>query len=309
MRNKSYWLAALFMLSLSGCATLDGILGRKPPSQPQIERETPRAETPPAAPAPTPEPKKKGGYYLDDGPGDNPPADIDAIPDAVPRAEPLLSRANRPYMALGESYTPMTAYQPYRAEGIASWYGRRYHGQKTSSGEVYDMYGMTAAHPILPIPSFVRVTNPENGKSVVVRVNDRGPFKKERLIDLSYAAAYKLRLVGKGSGMVAVEAIDPGVAAGTPAPATPVASPPVETASPGSGSFIQAGAFKRKENADQLRDRLRQQGLAENIAIENWYNDGVYRVRLGPYPSRDEAMRAAGEIKQSLGVSTLVISQ
>ena len=309
MKRKAYYCpAVLLMLLLSGCGTMGGIFGGKPSQRPAVERESP-----PPVTAPAPEAKKPGGYYLDDGPGDNPPADIDAIPDALPRAEPLLARTNKPYLALGESYTPMTSYQPYKAEGVASWYGRRYHGQKTSSGEVYDMYGMTAAHPILPIPSYVRVTNPENGKSVVVRVNDRGPFKKDRLIDLSYAAAYKLRLVGKGSGKVEVEAIDTSapVVAAAPAPVQPAVAMDKlsEDARPTSGSFVQAGAFKRKENADLLRDKLRQQSLAENVAVENWYNDGVYRVRLGPYSSRDEAMRAAGEIKQTLGVSTLVISQ
>ena len=128
--------------------------------------------------------KKGGGYYLDDGPGDNPPANLDAIPDAEPKAEPLHKAANRPYSVLGQSYTPDTRLKPYKETGVASWYGRRYHGQKTSTGEIYDMYGMTAAHPTLPIPSYVRVTNLKNGKSVVVRVNDRGPFHSDRLIDL-----------------------------------------------------------------------------------------------------------------------------
>lgn len=160
---------------------------------------------------PSPPPTgKPGGYYLDDGPGDNPPVAIDSIPDATPRTEVPLERANRPYKALGKSYTPMVKFSPYKQRGIASWYGRRYHGQKTSSGEVYDMYSMTAAHTTLPIPSYVRVTNPANGRSVIVRVNDRGPFHNDRLIDLSYAAAYKLRLVENGSGPVEVEAIDPG---------------------------------------------------------------------------------------------------
>lgn len=300
----------LLSLALGGCGTTGGIFGNKPPAQKTPEAQTTKQPAGTAAGG-----QKRGGYYLDDGPGDNPPPDIDAIPDAVPRAEPILARANRPYVALGENYTPMTSYQPYKAQGVASWYGRRYHGQKTSSGEIYDMYGMSAAHPILPIPSYVRVTNPENGRSVVVRVNDRGPFKKDRLIDLSYAAAHKLRIAGKGSGQVVVETIDTSapVAVTPPMPVTqPVLNTgksPEETTPTANGSFVQAGAFKRKENADLLRDRLRQQSLAENVAIENWYNDGVYRVRLGPYTNRDEAMRAAGEIKQSLGVSTLVITQ
>ncbi len=150
-----------------------------------------------------------GGYYLDDGPGAGAPANIDAIPDAVPRNEPLHRGTLRPYTVMGRSYTPMTELTPYQARGIATWYGRRYHGKKTASGEPYDMYAMSAAHTVLPIPSYVRVTNMANGKSVVVRINDRGPFIADRLIDLSYTAAFKLGLIGAGSGMVAVESMIP----------------------------------------------------------------------------------------------------
>ena len=156
---------------------------------------------------------KRGGYYLDDGPGDNPPSDLASIPDAIPRDEPLRPANMRPYIALGKWYTPKTILESYRERGIASWYGRRYHGQKTASGELYDMYGMTAAHPTLPIPSYARVTNIRNGRSVVVRVNDRGPFLSERLIDLSYTAAYKLDVLGGGSAWVDVETILPGAGA------------------------------------------------------------------------------------------------
>ncbi|HEY0877805.1 MAG TPA: septal ring lytic transglycosylase RlpA family protein [Zeimonas sp.] len=148
-----------------------------------------------------------GGYYLDDGPGHLSPADVAAIPDAVPRAEPVLARTARPYTVFGRTYTPMNALVPYRERGMASWYGRRYHGKPTSSGEPYDMYAMTAAHPTLPIPSYVRVTRVSNGRSVVVRVNDRGPFLQNRLIDLSYTAAAKLGFVEAGSAEVEVEAI------------------------------------------------------------------------------------------------------
>jgi len=150
---------------------------------------------------------KKGGYYKDDGPQDNPPSNLDRVPDAVPRNEPLSRFANRPYSAMGKDYVPMTKVQPFSQRGLASWYGKRYHGQKTSSGETYDMYQMTAAHPTLPIPSYARVTNVKNGKSVVVRINDRGPFRSDRVIDLSYAAAYKLGYVQAGQATVEVEAI------------------------------------------------------------------------------------------------------
>jgi len=306
MTNLRRLLTLMPLFLLAGC----GSLGGAKPEPPAIEREQQPA---PAAKAPAK--PGKGGYYLDDGPGDDAPSDLDDIPDAVPTGEPPIARANRPYTALGERYTPMTAYQPYRASGVASWYGRRYHGNKTSSGEVYDMYAMTAAHPTLPIPSYVRVINPENGRAVVVRVNDRGPFKKDRLIDLSYAAAYKLRLIDKGSGPVEVEAIAPGSTLAQPAPQpvlsmdTQIQRPPVAAATPASGSFVQVGAFRLKQNADQLREKLQQQNLTGNAGIENWYNDGVYRVRIGPYASRDEAERAAGQVKQALGVSTLVITQ
>jgi len=202
-----------------------------------------RAPEPASAQPATP---RGGGYYLNDGPGDNPPANLDQVPDAVPKLEPLAHGSMRPYTVMGQAYTPMTRLQPYKERGIASWYGRRYHGQKTSSGEIYDMYGMTAAHTILPIPSYARVTNLANNKSVVVRINDRGPFHSDRLIDLSYTAAYKLGVLGGGRALVEVEAIIPDAGtpttptmAASPSPAAPVAaavapvpSPPAPAATP-----------------------------------------------------------------------------
>ncbi len=299
----------------------------------------PNTASPPAQ-ASSPKP---GGYYLDDGPGDNPPADIDSIPDAVPHAEPLLVRANKPYYALNNSYQPMTEYIPYKKRGLASWYGKRYHGQKTSTGEIYDMYAMTGAHTILPIPSYARVTNPANKKSVVVRINDRGPFHSDRLIDLSYAAAYKLGLVAKGSGIVDVEAIDtrgmataeatpPAVVDNTNAadapiikpittpassnPSTvttvsaeplaePVATQPADT----KGVFIQMGVFKVKANGDALAEKLLKANLVGNTPINNWYNDDTYRVRIGPFANRADAERSAAKIKASLKLKTYIINQ
>ena len=167
-----------------------------------------RAPATPSTPS-APRTTRGGGYYLDDGPGDSPPADIDTIPDAVPQWEPLHRGTMKPYVVLGQNFTPMTELQPYKARGVATWYGRRYHGKQTSNGEIYDMYGMTAAHPILPIPSYAKVTNVANGKSVVVRVNDRGPFLENRLIDLSYTAAHRIGVLAGGSAIVEVEAILP----------------------------------------------------------------------------------------------------
>ncbi|HEY5632639.1 MAG TPA: septal ring lytic transglycosylase RlpA family protein [Burkholderiaceae bacterium] len=172
---------------------------------------------------------RRGGYYLDDGPGDAPLPDLDAIADAVPRAEPIAPRATRPYVVFDRQYVPMTALAPFRERGVASWYGRRYHGQRTSIGEVYDMYAMTGAHPTLPLPSYVRVTHLGNGRSVTVRLNDRGPFLNNRVIDLSYVAAAKLGYVEAGSAEVEVELItrfDHGTASRQAGSAPPAASAP-----------------------------------------------------------------------------------
>jgi rare lipoprotein A len=159
-------------------------------------------------------PPRPGGYYKDDGPHERPPANLERVADAVPRNEPLSRGANQPYERFGKRYVPLTSVQPFKQRGLASWYGKRYHGQKTSNGETYDMYAMSAAHPTLPIPSYARVTNVANRKSVVVRINDRGPFKSERIIDLSYVAAHKLGFIQAGQAQVEVEAIVPGRSAG-----------------------------------------------------------------------------------------------
>ncbi|MBN9476886.1 MAG: septal ring lytic transglycosylase RlpA family protein [Burkholderiales bacterium] len=150
-----------------------------------------------------------GGYYKDDGPPSNPPANLDLVPDPLPAVEPLASGANKPYVIFGKRYVPDTSMQPYKVRGTASWYGRKFHGARTSNGEIYDMYAMTAAHTTLPIPSYARVTRVGTGKSVIVRVNDRGPFHSDRIIDLSYTAAYKLGLLSQGSGEVEVEWLGP----------------------------------------------------------------------------------------------------
>src|SRR4030095_4466773 len=165
----------------------------------------------PKSSSPSPAPIS-GKYYSNDGPGDSPPSNLDSIPDATPKLEPLHRFANRPYTVLGQDFVPATSLRPYKERGVASWYGRKFHGQKTSNGETYDMYAMTAAHPTLPLPSYAKVTNVTTGKSVVVRVNDRGPFLQGRIIDLSYAAAHRVGIAGPGSGMVEVESIIPGEA-------------------------------------------------------------------------------------------------
>ena len=321
MKSISILIPAFLSLWLVAC-------GGSPEVRPGVSEPVRTTELPKS--------KKSGGYYLDDGPGDNPPANLDAIPDAVPRVEALLPRANKPYMALGNSYTPMTEFQPYKKRGVASWYGKRYHGNKTSAGEVYDMYGMTGAHTILPLPSYVRVTNPANQKTVIVRINDRGPFHNDRLIDLSYAASYRLGLAGKGSGIVDVEAIDarkflqslqPNLADNSAVVVEPLKkeeSPPptvVENSrvsaakqekldsSPSVGLFVQVGAFKSADNAGVLSKKILGQNLVENTPVNSWYNQGIYRVRIGPYVNRAEAELAAAKVKKALGVNTYIIDQ
>lgn len=262
------------------------------------------AATRPGAPKP-------GGYYLDDGPDANPPANLDAIPEPVPRIEPLNKYTARPYTVLGQSYTPFTQLAPYKARGLASWYGKRYHGQKTSSGEIYDMYQLTAAHTLLPLPSFARVTNVANGKSVVVRVNDRGPFHQDRLIDLSYAAAHRLGIIERGSVMVEVETIIPGQSNVAPGPAETVASAPVPmpvNAERG-GIFVQLGAFSVAENADVFLRKLRMDlgWLAGSMSL--YQGDGLYKVHAGPYASREQAEGVAERVRQELGFRAFVLNR
>ena len=190
-----------------------------------------KAEPPVAVTKPPSAPVNPGGYLPGDGPGKDIPVNLDAIPDAVPKIEPLHRYANRPYIALGKTYRPMTVVGNYKERGIASWYGKKFNGERTSSGEKYDMYAMTAAHPILPLPSYARVTNLSNHKSVIVRINDRGPFMNDRIIDLSYTAAYKLGIINDGSAEVEVESLDPEITVKTIAPSS-VQSHPLEASAP-----------------------------------------------------------------------------
>jgi rare lipoprotein A len=259
---------------------------------------------------------KPGGYYLDDGPGDNLPANLEQIPDAIPRNETLHRGANRPYTIFGKTYVPNVSSDSFRQSGVASWYGKKFHGQKTSIGEIYDMYAMTAAHPTLPLPSYVRVTNPANAKSIVVRVNDRGPFHADRIIDLSYLAAAKLDIARRGSAMVNVERVFAGEATPPPVMAStaPVVAPtiaPTTITTPTISAdadvfYLQLGAFSSLENAGIFRERMMREldWNREPIAVRNI--DGLFRVRLGPYKTRDEAEAAVTQIKQSHDFSPLI---
>lgn len=264
----------------------------------------------------------KGGYYQDDGPGDNPPRNLAATPDAEPKDEPPQKFANQPYDVMGTRYVPDIANKPYRAQGLASWYGRKFHGKKTSSGEPYDMYGMTAAHRTLPIPSYARVTNVKTGKSVMVRINDRGPFHPSRLIDLSYTAALKLGLLSNGSGMVEVERVFAGATAeGSTGLAQTVKGPdpsamvPVAVATksqPGpdaSGLFLQLGAFGTQANAEAFREKVQTELDWLNEPIQILPKDGLFRVRLGPYLTRLEASAIADKVRSTLDFNPLISAE
>ncbi|SSW61922.1 septal ring lytic transglycosylase RlpA family protein [Achromobacter agilis] len=281
--------------------------------------------------------KKGGGYYKDDGPDANPPSNLDQVPDAVPRVEPYASGANRPYVVFGQRYVPDTSGQPYKKRGIASWYGKKFHGNSTSIGESYDMYAMTAAHTTLPLPSYARVTSLVNGKTVVVRVNDRGPFHSDRIMDLSYVAAHKLGIIGPGSGQVIVEAIPPdeirrlasqgAPAAAPPEPAsalgsTPVLAPvaaapialtaePLPAAAGGLGNiYLQVGAFSQPANAQSLVSRINTQlgpDGAPPASMEQ--SNNLYRVKIGPYPDRQSALNAVPLVSERIGILPSIAAQ
>lgn len=308
-----------------------------------------------------------GGYYKDDGPGDDIPADIQAIPNAVPKIEKH-ARANfKPYVVFGKRYVPVSDERPFRQTGTASWYGKKFHGNKTANGETYDMYAMTAAHPTLPLPSYARVTRASTGKSVIVRINDRGPFHSSRIIDLSYVAAAKLGLIAPGSGQVIVEAItnqdirnnniEPPRA--TPIPPAVVPTQPmltaqseatlaqistpdalaaldhdagqllgedvqaadalsasadgvsltdtiqsarVEQTTPGGQIYLQFGAFSAQHTADSVARKLNAQiSRVEQRSAQVYPFNNLYRVQVGPYASRTEAVNAALRIQQETG--------
>lgn len=212
-----------------------------------------------------------------DGPGSS-IADPGAIPDAVPQPEPR-SRYGNPesYVVFGKRYTVMDSAEAYRQRGIASWYGTKFHGRRTSSGEPYDMYAMTAAHKRLPLPTYVRVTHLENGRSIVVKVNDRGPFADNRIIDLSFAAASKLGMVDSGTAPVEVVAL-------TASATNPVrrASLPGEPAAVSSDVryFLQVGAFGERDNALRTVGRLEAANLAAPVRLES--AERFHRVQVGP---------------------------
>ena len=222
-----------------------------------------------------------------------PPAGVESIPDAVPRAEPRSAHGNPPfYDVLGRRYFVLSAADGYLERGVASWYGPTFHGGNTSSGELYDMYGMSAAHKTLPLPTYARVTNLRNGRSVVVRINDRGPFVANRLIDLSYTAATKLDMIREGTTLVEVRALTPGA----PDELTRSAQ------SPPPSLYVQAGAYADAHNAQHQLERLHAAGLASAFIVSPLEGKSrLYRVRLGPVGSVAEFDQLAARLA-ALGI-------
>ncbi|MET0532601.1 MAG: septal ring lytic transglycosylase RlpA family protein [Steroidobacter sp.] len=221
------------------------------------------------------------------------PADIENIPDPVPRAEPKSARGNPAfYDVLGKRYFVLNSAEGYQERGVASWYGPGFHAASTSNGERYDMYAMTAAHKTLPLPAYVQVTNLRNGKHVVVRVNDRGPFKDGRIIDLSYSAAAKLGMLKEGTVFVEVRALTPVQQASPPPPPGPT-----------SDLYVQAGAFATEANATRLLGQLRAKGVTDAFVREDQVDGkSLYRVRVGPIPNVNEFDRVVKRLR-SLGVA------
>ncbi len=221
------------------------------------------------------------------------PIDVKNISDAVPRPEPPSRYGNPPsYEVNGVRYFTRTTSRGYVEQGTASWYGTKFHGRRTSSGEPYDMYRMTAAHRTLPLPSYVEVTNLANDRRVIVRVNDRGPFHADRVLDLSYAAAAKLGVVEDGTAPVKVRAIDP-----TAAPAGRSRGLPTRAVRAPGPLYVQAGAFRSLTNAKHLKSRLRRQvGVRAGLSEVSRGQENLFRVRIGPLESVAEAEHVAARL-------------
>jgi rare lipoprotein A len=257
-----------------------------------------------AVPIITPEPQ--------DGPGAR--VDTSSIKDAIPKVEPITKIGNKsPYTVFGKTYFVLPSNKDYRQQGVASWYGKKFHGRKTSNGEIYDMYAMTAAHKTLPIPSYVRVTHTGNKRSVIVRINDRGPFHGPRIIDLSYVAALKLGFADNGTAEVLVETIDPSGSLHRP---EPVAEPKV-VASAGAqpetgpiisplnqGRYLQVGAFDQLAQAQVLQKKIR--GYTSHpILVQQ--RDLLYKVWIGPISDQLELQSIKRILKQSINISGFMV--
>lgn len=256
-------------------------------------------------PTPTPPPPRAEPEVRDGPPEES--IDIAAVPDAAPRHEPRSKYGNpSSYVEFGERYRVLDHSQGFVQRGLASWYGTKFHGKRTSSGEPYDMFGMTAAHKTLPLPTYVEVTNLDNGRAVVVKVNDRGPFVKGRIIDLSHTAARKLGIIGSGTGRVEIRAIDPRAYTtrqARQARTQAVAREQQVAQSADSQWYLQVGAFTNGDNAERLQKDLYRR-LGPDLNVSTHYNDSekLYRVRVGPLASNQDAEHVNDRLSR-LGIS------
>ncbi|MSQ17985.1 MAG: septal ring lytic transglycosylase RlpA family protein [Betaproteobacteria bacterium] len=304
-------VSAATMAMLAGCGAPAprrmSIVEASKPAPPQVAAPVTTQALPPPISASLPTPTPRGHFYLDDGPADAPSPNLEHLPNPEPRSEPLHRFANNPYSALGQDFVPERAVRPLRQQGFASWYGRRFHGNKTATGEIYDMFGLSAAHPTLALPSYAKVTNTQNGRQIIVRVNDRGPFLRNRIMDLSYAAAVKLGYMEQGVAPIEVEVIVPNEAdypAGAPAPLggpeRAVAPVPNLKGFPlfveNAGVFVQIGAFLVPENAEVLRARMSLELSSVIRSMQVVPRNGMHRLWVGPYKTQQEARLAADRI-------------
>jgi rare lipoprotein A len=247
-----------------------------------------------------------------DGPPADPPPDLASRPDAEPRIEPLRAGGpNKPYEVLGQRHVPMASDLPLWESGGASWYGRKFHGQPTANGEIYDMYAMTAAHKTMPLPSYALVRNPANGRQVVVRINDRGPFVAGRVIDLSYAAATKLGLL-RGVAPVEVRRLTfAEIRAGSwrrdATPSLPPDDPaPGDSPVAAAALWLQLASYRNRHDAQALLQRAL---FEADTAVQVQTEGSLYRVWAGPFEGREHAQQAADRLRRLLGVSALVIER
>jgi rare lipoprotein A len=314
---------------LCGCSSvsLQNSVEDKPAPRPVTKPASPAATSqsapaPSVSSAPAATGKGRGGYYLDDGPEEQVPPNLLDTPDADPKVEPFAKGPSRPYSVFEKTYTPITDSRPFVQRGTGSWYGKKFHGQRTASGEIYNMYKMTAAHPTLPIPSYARVTNLRNGKQVIVRVNDRGPFHSERVIDLSYTAALKLGYVNGGSSELEIERLLPDEIARINARSKPVTEDAIdpiaiiamaEDKSPitagASGYFLQFGAYAQSPNAQAMRERLLSGWPQEFPPPTVVQNQGLFRLQCGPFGSREEASQAARQLHSRAQIKTTIVQK
>lgn len=290
--NKRWFLLVVILL-LAACAS------RKPRQDPQPAKSPESASSRSELPE-TSRPQSSRYRNSKDGGPAAPEVDVEKLVEPVPKQEPKSRYGNKsPYSVLGKTYTVMPDSKGYSERGIASWYGNKFHGYMTSSLEPYDMYQFSAAHKSLPLPSYVRVTNLDNGKSVIVRVNDRGPFHESRIIDLSYAAAVRIGVWPKGTGLVEVQAIDPEHPAAEPRPTSVVTASSEEAR-----IFLQLGAFSDRSNAAQVVQKVERAGIGNvRIVTTRIDNREIHRVRLGPIGSVAQADALVGRI-EALGLGT-----